>query len=280
MSYSTPANRRLPNQQPNASDVIDWNDPLTDGLKFCYAPWSGAHLDLVSGVLADAVVNTIITTGPHIQAGTARSNAGIHAQNTQSSTNRITFSNLRHDITTGEFTFVVFWAYNGAAAPWHTVMQLPNNDQVGMYCPVGDASPWVGGDSANGNVYEFDTAAVIVDEARIYGMSFFGTGINPRAYSAGRGYALTASGPAAYTEGSQDGTGIVLFEGQGTENGMGSLYGANLYNRALDDGEHFVIAQDFFRFIKPNSILINVDVGVVSTGPIYGPLGGPLTGVL
>jgi len=246
-SYS--ADFQNPRVKPVGDVEIDWDNPITRGLKFWPVFVGNKAIDLVSGQTG---VNAGTITGGVSKEGKTLISGG---------TSQVAFSDVYHGIGTGAFTQLVRFNWDGNPANFQTPISLPTVNEVGMYTPQEAGGAFSSDADASGTI-AYSPDKVIQDQFDTFSICK-GDG---SSIQDGFVNGILQSGGLArnYTEGGT--SGITLFNGQGSEYGHGGLLFAAVWNRRLTDSEQLEMARTPYQILKPK------------VEPVYWTVGGAIPG--
>lgn len=211
---------------------IDWTNPDTKGLKFL--SWSignGQVIDLVSGQIG---INSGTITESVIESGYAVSSAG---------SSQISFPNVVHSIGQSALTLLVRFRWDGVVTLYPTALSLPNNSSIGIYLP---RSGVLGSDSTSALTKVFNDIPVTSGKTETFGITSDASGGSLTGF--GGGAKSNIIGVSGYDSSN---VGVMLFNGQGSEYGIGTIEFAAVYNIALSDAAHARLAENWLSLLVP-----------------------------
>ncbi len=223
--------------RPSVPIEIDY-DTAPAGLKFLCLPGDKEYTDLVSGEVG--VVSGVLTqeTDEHGPAAVAVAN------------DFITFTNVHHGIGTGPLTLWVLYKWPGGGASWQTVISLPNNNDFGIYLPRSSTNKYMSHDCNPGGTRHMTNLVVAEDEILSASLVSFGSSAGSNMVGNLNGMSQETA-DQVYAEGGT--TGVMLLNGQGTEDATGRMYAAAVFNRALSAEEQQSLAHEPYKtLLKPS----------------------------
>lgn len=229
----------IPGLKPLGPVVIDWSNPITDGLKFFMIDWQPPYRDLVSGQVPTTIGGT-----PEAAIESADGNPCIEFAAEED----LYYSNVRHDIGLGECTLFNIHRKSSSVLNYQIVLALGSSSAyLGLYALWTSSNQIYGTDttvSGGRNWSDFSSS----ENLNAFGVSFAGSGGAMDAYLNGIKSTVNNSG-MTWSDGDR---GVYVNEGQPFDRPMiGKNFCSAIWNRQLSEAEHVKMAHDPYHFLVP-----------------------------